>query len=67
VRELPLRELHGLAFGLRRRAMAEGLTERQEWLWEVCIGELEYRAGQTHVLRRCTCELCYLHPEPPPL
>lgn len=59
VRALDQRQLHGLAFKLRRLASTEGLSDRQEWLWDACVSELEYRwRRDVGSVWLCACELC---------
>lgn len=60
-RELDSRSLHGIAGKLQRKGMAEGLSEREEWLWAVVISELEWR--NTHGSAEwpfCSCEFCFV-------
>lgn len=59
---MPDRQLHGLAGRLHLARFQEGLTRRQEWLWDAAISELEYRR-RMHLrngsaLTACTCWLC---------
>lgn len=68
-----LRELHGIAMRLHRIEWEESveLTDRQAWLFDAVISELQYRARRAHPLRRCTCWLCMadglrLEPDEPP-
>lgn len=45
--------------GLRRQSLQKDLTGRQEWLWDACISELEYRQRrEVNAGQRCSCELC---------
>jgi hypothetical protein len=56
------RELHGIAGRLLREFTEEALSDAQDWLWGVCINELEYR--RRHALRTgsalqaCHCWMC---------
>jgi hypothetical protein len=59
VRRLSSRQLHGLAGKFVRDQQAADLTERQEWLFESVISELEYRHRRCHsVWDRCACAWC---------
>ena len=60
VRELPSRTLHALAFKLQRLSVSTDLSPGQEWLFEACVSELEYRRRTTRWPEvRCTCQLCF--------
>jgi len=60
VRELSRSQLHALAFRLQHEGMTKDLTRGQEWLWEACISELEYRRRTTRWPDvRCSCQLCW--------
>lgn len=59
VRALGDRQLHGVAMHLLNEQTQADLSERQEWLWDALMSELEYRRRQTKPWwRRCSCELC---------
>lgn len=52
--------LHGLALQLRQSRLDDRITERQEWLWDAVVSELEYR-WRKHTdspLKRCWCDVC---------
>lgn len=61
LRDLPDRQVHGIA-GRLALLRPNGLTSRQEWLWDACISELEYRrrhhTRNGTVLAACSCWLC---------
>lgn len=61
VRELPDRKVHGIA-GRLNLLRPSGLTPQQEWLWDACISELEYRRRDHlrsgNVIGSCSCWLC---------
>jgi len=42
-----------------REQKDEDLSERQEWLWDQVVRELEYRNRHRRPGDRCTCELCW--------
>ena len=59
VRALSDRDVHAIAGRFARQRVSADLTERQEWLWDACISELEYRRRTTRPLwRSCSCYLC---------
>lgn len=59
VRCMTSRELHGIAGRFQREQMLYDLSERQWWLWEQVLNELEYRWTATRpVWRRCSCLFC---------
>lgn len=60
VRDLGSRELHGLTGHLWRRWAEGTATDRQEWLWEACVSELEYRQRhrQAGPWSWCVCQFC---------
>lgn len=59
VRELSSASLHGLAGRLLRESKVKDLSGAQEWLWDRCINELEWRRRQVRpVWQSCSCELC---------
>jgi hypothetical protein len=59
VRAYHSRGLHALAFRLMDLRRSADLSERQEWLWDAVISELEYRR-RTHPRPAwaCACQLC---------
>lgn len=59
VREASTEELHAIAFAFLNQQTTADLSERQEWLWERLISELEHRWRHTRPSwQRCTCGLC---------
>jgi len=52
-------DLHAIVGRFQRQQADKDLTERQEWLWDAIISELEYRHRQTRpAWQRCSCEFC---------
>lgn len=59
VQEATSPALHGIAGRFLRLRAVEGLSERQEWLWDQVIGDLEWRYfDELRPLLRCSCSLC---------
>jgi hypothetical protein len=59
VHSLASSQLHGLAFKLSRDARARDWSDAQEWLFQLCVNELERRRAMAGVLEpRCGCDLC---------
>lgn len=59
VRELDTRQLHGIATRLHYDRVGMDLSERQEWLWDSLISELEYRHRSSRPRgTACSCWLC---------
>lgn len=59
VRALSVRDLHRIAYRLQHQRESADLSDRQEWLWDALISELEYRwRSEERFLFRCTCQLC---------
>lgn len=59
VRELSLAEAHAIAYSFLNAQTTTDLTERQEWLWDALVSELEYRWRNTRPSwQRCNCGLC---------
>lgn len=51
--------LHAIAFRFLNLQTTADLTERQEWLWQILVDELERRAAKTRpAWQRCRCGLC---------
>jgi hypothetical protein len=62
VREWSSEDIHKVALRFHHERMTEGLTERQEWLWDALISELEYRFREGMRSSRypvCSCWLCF--------
>ena len=61
VRSWGSQELHAVLGRFDRERQAEDLTAQQEWLYDACVNELEYR-GRAAIRRRpltaCTCRYC---------
>lgn len=59
VRSLSSADLHAIAGRFARQRRCVDLTDRQEWLWDACVSELEYRQRTTSPSwQRCSCHLC---------
>lgn len=59
VRDMSSREIHGICFRLNHERREDVLSDPQEWLWDACVSELEYRRRQARWPdHRCSCELC---------
>lgn len=62
VRSWSLRDLHAVAMSFDRERRHHDLSDRQEWLFDGIISELEYRRrwGIRHHQRSvCSCWLCF--------
>jgi len=60
VRELDRRQLHALTGKLVRLYGEEGLSDKQEWLLDRCLQELNWR--RSHAVwpdPRCSCQFCF--------
>lgn len=52
--------IHGVVAKMNRQRMSADLSDAQEWLWEACISELEYRRRTTRpAWRACACQFCF--------
>jgi len=59
VREMDSRTVHKLAYRLWRLWSHEGISDKEEWLLEACISELEYRQrNRQQGWRLCGCQFC---------
>lgn len=58
VREMTPPQLHALAMTLSQDRWTDGLTARQEWLWDQVIVQLAYLRSHAIGQRKCTCMLC---------
>jgi hypothetical protein len=59
VRASDSNRLHGIATSLLKGQETEDLSDRQEWLWNAIISELEWRWHRKRpVWQRCSCYLC---------
>lgn len=60
VRALDDRQLHAVTLRMQYAFWENQSSEQQEWLFDVCVSELEYRrryrSGHGGVI--CSCELC---------
>lgn len=60
VREMSDRELHAIGFRFNHDRQGQDLTDRQEWLWDRVINELEHRRRTCRPSwMACSCELCF--------
>ena len=65
LRETHSRALHGICGRFARQRLSGDLTDAQEWLWDQCIAELEYRRRTARpVWASCSCMFC-VPPFPP--
>lgn len=60
VRSLTDQALHGLALKTQRSFEVGWISDRQEWMLEACISELEYRARRDARagIKACVCQMC---------
>lgn len=59
VRQWSSSALHALAMKMNLDRSSGDLSEAQEWLFDACVSELEYRRRRTRpVWRCCSCFLC---------
>lgn len=59
VRDSPSATLHAIAWRFLNLQTSQDLTERQEWLWNVLVDELEFRAATARpAWQACRCALC---------
>jgi len=59
VRQTPSRELHAILGKFDRTRRAADLTERQEWLWDQAVAELEHRRRTCRPMwLACSCKYC---------
>ena len=59
VRNYNDRALHGLALRLMKMGTTQDLSASQEWLWDACVSELEWRrAHHPRPQWACACMLC---------
>jgi hypothetical protein len=59
VRELHSSQIHAMAERFNRNRVSTDLSDRQEWLYDALVSELEFRhrnAGRGE--QRCACYLC---------
>jgi hypothetical protein len=60
VRAMPSNELHGIVGRFNLQRAHTDLSEGQEWLWDACISELEYRRRIARPSwRACACMFCF--------
>lgn len=59
IRSMTERQLHGLALKLLRLMHTEGLSEKQEWLYDQIMMDLAWRQRRRPPQDRCTCQLCF--------
>lgn len=59
VRAMPSRDLHGILGRFDRQRTGQDLSDGQEWLYDACVSELEYRRRQTRpIWQACACRYC---------
>jgi hypothetical protein len=59
VRETSSQALHGILGRFDRERTSGDLTDAQEWLWDKCIEELEYRRRVARpIWTCCSCRYC---------
>ena len=59
VRETSTKALHGIAGRFDRDRQGADLSEAQEWLYDRCVEELEYRRRVARpVWSSCACRYC---------
>ena len=59
LRSTPSRDLHAIVGRFDLDRTSADLTERQEWLYDRCVQELETRHRSTPLLlNRCWCRYC---------
>jgi hypothetical protein len=59
IRDCDSARLHSIAHSLLSGQEEADLSERQEWLWNAVISELEWRWHKKRpVYLRCSCYLC---------
>lgn len=56
---MPSRDIHGIMGTFDRQRTGADLSDAQEWLYDACGSELEYRRRQTRpIWRACACRYC---------
>lgn len=59
VRSMTSAGLHGILGRFDRQRQGQDLSEGQEWLYDACVSELEYRRRTTRPMwRACACRYC---------
>lgn len=59
VRAFSSPSLHGLLGKFDRMRQSSDLSEQQEWLYDACVSELEYRRRVTRpIWKCCSCRYC---------
>jgi hypothetical protein len=59
VRETASPALHSIVARFNRDRASADLTDAQEWLWDACISELEYRRRHCRpAWKACACQYC---------
>ena len=59
VRQSASPALHAILGRFDRMRTGEDLTDAQEWLYDRCVSELEYRRRQTRpIWQACSCRYC---------
>ena len=56
---MPSRDLHGILGTFDRKRTGQDLSDGQEWLYDACVSELEYRRRTCRpIWRACACRYC---------
>lgn len=59
VREMSSRDVHAILGRFDRERTSADLTDRQEWLYDQCVAELEYRRRRARpIWSSCSCRYC---------
>ena len=59
VQDLSSQEAHSIVGSFDRQRCEKDLTDRQEWLYDVIVADLEWRRANTYpVWRSCSCRYC---------
>lgn len=60
VREMSDSECHSILFRFAHMRESEDLTDRQEWLHDALVSELEYRRRHARpAWKACSCQFCF--------
>lgn len=52
-------QVHAIAIRLQHLMTLQDVSDRQDWLFDACVSELEYRHRAERVWwKRCSCALC---------
>jgi len=59
VRESSSRDVHAILGRFDRERVSADLSEAQEWLYDQCVAELEYRRRRARpIWSSCSCRYC---------